>query len=267
MANSVFPDRLTVMQEEENVVPFDQQPTAVIRLPWWGSLVLFGVPTILMWMATRWGIPRITEMQLGPSILSWFIAGGGVFVSLFVAALVGFWWERRAVTLEGFNDRFRLRRVRWMDGLTVVVALIACAMASGVIHFVWTTLATTTGLVDVPELSPPFVQMEPLTSETLWVLAAWLPMFFFNIAGEELWWRGYILPREEKEHGRWAWLFHAAGLMLFHLPLGIDLTLLLIPFLMAIPWLVQRSQNTWVGFIFHGLLNGIGFLAVAAGLA
>ena len=30
----------------------------------------------------------------------------------------------------------------------------------------------------------------------------------FNIFGEELWWRGYILPRQELSHGRFTWLIH-----------------------------------------------------------
>ena len=33
----------------------------------------------------------------------------------------------------------------------------------------------------------------------------------FNIFGEELWWRGYILPRQELSHGRFTWVVH--GLM------------------------------------------------------
>ena len=96
---------------------------------------------------------------------------------------------------------------------------------------------------------------------------AWLPLFFFNITGEELWWRGYILPRQEQEHHSAAWLVHGIGLTLFHLPLGIDLSIILLPFLFGLPLVVQRRKNLWTGFIIHGMLNGGGFLAVAFGLA
>jgi len=108
--------------------------------------------------------------------------------------------------------------------------------------------------------------MEPVTNDTYWVLLAWLPLFFFNIAGEELWWRGYILARQEQEHHSAAWFVHGLGLALFHLPLGIDLTIILLPFLFSLPYVVQRQRNLWTGFIVHGILNGGGFLAVAFGL-
>jgi membrane protease YdiL (CAAX protease family) len=222
---------------------------------------------MLMWLATRVGIPWLRERVPGPDILCWFLAGGAVFAGLFLASLVAFCIERRSVTLAGFAARFRFRRVSRGDVLYPVTALAACGAASGVIFAAWTCIAASTGLLDAPALSPPFVHMEPLTARTLWVLAAWLPLFVFNIAGEELWWRGYMLPRQERQHGKWAWLVHGAGLTLFHLPLGVDLAIILLPLLGALPWVVQRRQNLWCGFIFHGLLNGGGFLAVAFGLA
>jgi membrane protease YdiL (CAAX protease family) len=236
-------------------------------LPIAGSFVLFALPTILMWLATRVGIPWLREHLSGPEILCWFIAGGVVFAGLFKAALLGFWVERRQGLTLSFRERFRFGPLRRMDVLLAVAALVICGLLSGTIHLTWEYLSVSTGLLHRPELSPPFVRMEPLTAQTAWVLLAWLPLFFFNIAGEELWWRGYVLVRQERRHGNYACLVHAAGLALFHLPLGIDLTIILTPFLIALPWVVTRQQSIWPGFILHGLLNGGGFLAVAGGLA
>jgi membrane protease YdiL (CAAX protease family) len=42
----------------------------------------------------------------------------------------------------------------------------------------------------------------------LGVAILFIVLLFFNIAGEELWWRGYIFPRQEKTYGRWTWLIH-----------------------------------------------------------
>ncbi len=239
---------------------------AIPKLPMWGSMILFAIPTAFLWVVTRWGIPRLQGHLSGPDILCWFIAGGIVFVALFLAAFVGFWIEKRSVTLDGFADRFRFRRLSWGDVLYTLAALALCSLASGVIFFVWAGIASSTTIITQPKLTPPFVHMEPLTPETMWLLAAWLPLFVFNITGEELWWRGYILARQEQQHGQWAWLVHGAGLTMFHLPLGVDLAIILIPFLAALPWVVQRRQNLWTGFLFHGLLNGGGFLAVAFGM-
>jgi hypothetical protein len=45
----------------------------------------------------------------------------------------------------------------------------------------------------------------------------WIPAYYLavllagNIAGEELWWRGYLLPRQEIVHGSSTWIVHGAG--------------------------------------------------------
>jgi membrane protease YdiL (CAAX protease family) len=142
-----------------------------------------------------------------------------------------------------------------------------CGLLSGAIAGLWEFAAQAWTVIPSPQVSPPFIHMEPLTAQTWWVLLAWLPLFFFNIAGEELWWRGYILPRQERRHRAAAWFPHGLGLALFHLPLGIDLTIIVLPFLFGLPYVVQRRKNLWTGFIVHGVLNGCGFLAVAFGLA
>lgn len=42
----------------------------------------------------------------------------------------------------------------------------------------------------------------------------WVPVYYaslmlvFNIGGEELWWRGYVLPRQELAFGKLAWVVH-----------------------------------------------------------
>lgn len=234
-------------------------------LPIWGSLVLFGVPTILMWMATRWGIPALRNHLAGPDIICWFVAGGSVFLCLFITALITFWIEQGRLTLDEFADRFRFRRINGGDLAWSFGTLAVCGLLSAGIAGFW-RLAAQAGLGSDPQLSPPFIHMEPLTSDTYWVLLAWLPLFFFNITGEELWWRGYILPRQERQHGSPAWIVHGLGLALFHLPLGVDLTIIVLPFLFGLPYVVQRRRNLWTGFIVHGILNGGGFLAVAFGL-
>lgn len=241
--------------------------TETRRLPILGSLILFGIPTLLMWLATRWGIPALKLHLAGPAILSWFVAGGSVFLCLFLTAFVAFWIEQGRVTLDGFAGRFRFRRTNAQDVAWSLGALVVCGSLSGGIAGLWGWVSQARGVLPEPQLSPSFIHMEPVTPDRYWILLAWLPLFFFNIAGEELWWRGYILPRQEQAHGSAACFVHGLGLALFHLPLGVDLTIILLPFLFALPYVVQRRKNLWTGFIVHGLLNGGGFLAVAFGMA
>lgn len=242
-------------------------PVAVSPLPIWGSLILFAIPTLLMWLATRLLIPALRPHLTGPDIFCWFIAGGSVFFCLFIAAFVAFWIEQGRPTLKGFAERFRLSGINTGDVAWSVGALIVCGLSSAGIAGLWQLAAQAWGVLPEPSLTPSFIQVEPLSQNRLLVLLAWLPLFFFNITGEELWWRGYILPRQEQQHHSAAWLVHGLGLTLFHLPLGIDLSIILLPFLFGLPYVVQRRKNLWTGFIIHGILNGGGFLAVAFGLA
>ena len=106
---------------------------------------------------------------------------------------------------------------------------------------------------------------EPLRPGRYWILAAWLPFFVLNIGGEEFLWRGVVLPRQEVAVGAKAWLVNGTGWLLFHLPFGPAIVLLLAPTTYILPYVVQRRRNSWIGVVIHAGLNGPGFLAIAFG--
>jgi membrane protease YdiL (CAAX protease family) len=85
--------------------------------------------------------------------------------------------------------------------------------------------------------------------------------YVFNIFGEELLWRGYILPRQELSLGTHAWLANGILWNLFHWFFYWNLIPLL-PSCLALAWLTQRSKNTWTGILGHGILNGTDFATV-----
>lgn len=80
---------------------------------------------------------------------------------------------------------------------------------------------------------------------------------FFNILGEELWWRGYILPRQELTHGKKTWLIHGLLWTLFHSFWWWNLILLL-PGALAASYVAQRLKNTTVIITAHLLINSVG---------
>jgi Type II CAAX prenyl endopeptidase Rce1-like len=83
-----------------------------------------------------------------------------------------------------------------------------------------------------------------------WVVvyyAAWLVVL--NIFGEELWWRGYVLPRQELFFGRATWAIHGVFWSLFHLfiqPTLWDTTRMAVTGL-ALAFVAQRTRNMWRG--------------------
>jgi membrane protease YdiL (CAAX protease family) len=109
------------------------------------------------------------------------------------------------------------------------------------------------------------MSVSPLTESDRWILAAWLPMFFFNIFGEGLFWRGYIFPRQELAFGRYTWLVHGCCWWMFHIPFGVTLLVTLVPIIFITSLVVQQTKSTWPDIIIHTLINGSGFLLVVLG--
>ena len=113
--------------------------------------------------------------------------------------------------------------------------------------------------------TPGFLDVRPLTPDSYDVLLWWLPLFAANILGEELLWRGVMLPKTEAAYGREAWLVNGSGWLLFHICFGVKMLLVLAPLVYATAWARQRTRSTTVGIITHGTINGGGFLALALG--
>ena len=85
-----------------------------------------------------------------------------------------------------------------------------------------------------------------------------------NIAGEELWWRGYLLPRQEVASGPRAWIYHGSLWAGFHLFLQMtawDL-IRMMPTCCALAFVAQHRKSTWPGVFAHtagnlGIMIGI----------
>ena len=111
--------------------------------------------------------------------------------------------------------------------------------------------------------TPWFMEMHPFQGTEKLLLLVWLPMFFFNIVGEEILWRGYIQTRLEVKN---TWIICSLLWMIFHLPFGIDLMIMLIPVILIIPYVYSKTKNTLTGVFIHGIYNGPIFILVALGI-
>jgi membrane protease YdiL (CAAX protease family) len=111
--------------------------------------------------------------------------------------------------------------------------------------------------------APWFLQQAPGWHAS--VFATWIPLFVSNILGEELCWRGYLLPRQAAALGRMAWLPNGILWCLFHWSFGWPIMVTLLPMTLLLPWIVQRRRNTTVGIVMHGLFNAVGFILATSG--
>lgn len=226
-----------------------------------GTALLFGGAGVLLLSITRILIPALAAHTQVEPVLLWFsCAGLGLFVPLVVVAIVLLKRESAPPSPGLWRERLRFRPMNRADWIWCLCGLIAIGLlAAGVI----TALDVLFGEVD---LHPSFMNLEPLTSDRYWLLAAWLPFWVVNIMGEEILWRGVLLPRQELAFGRWAWLANGTGWLLFHLPFGLVILFTVAPLTFILPYIVQRRRNTWIGVVLHAALNGPGFVAVAFGL-
>ena len=102
-----------------------------------------------------------------------------------------------------------------------------------------------------------------------WILVYYAALIVVcNIGGEELWWRGYVLPRQELVFGRATWVVHGILWSVFHLfmqPTLWDTVRMAITGI-ALSFVAQRTKSTWPGILGHSFGNLAFFLKLVKGV-
>lgn len=228
------------------------------------SIFLFILPSAAFVVITHVLIPYLNSELIIHPALSWFIGGLLIFVSLFILAV---YLTRK----DGFRskkelmERLRLKKLSGRDWKYVIFSTLSIFLLMGMIMGISRFLFVKYGIHEL-ETTPSFMKFEVLTGKQRFLLFVWLIMFFFNMFGEELLWRGYILPRQEIKLKGKAWLLNSLLWLVFHACFGIDLIILLLPILFILPYAVYKTQNTYVGILIHTVLNGPMFILVSLGI-
>ncbi len=197
------------------------------------------------------------------------------FVLIFTAALIFYRLEGNPWRWKKFSARMRLRR---LDKKTLIMTgfLLLWSTAAYLIlsYTAGAWLARNISLFTPPDWFPgglnPLKTMEPNTflgvpmKGRYLFLVGGLTGWFFNIAGEELLFRGFLLPREEAVLGRYAWVFQGFLWAVWHVYWAWNVLPLLAAVTLPLCFVVSRSRNTWAGIIVHGTLNLIPFLLAAS---
>lgn len=235
-------------------------------MPLWLSLLYFGIPTVLELILLLWVLPTLDRSGAPPIVL--FCLWASPLVLMVIAALVGHRLEGRPLTLVALRERLRLEPMSgrgwwWAAGLALFNFATYVGMA-----FLISPLAKS--LPSAPEIakkilgdSTTFVGF-PMAG-AWWLLGVWFLFYLVNVAGEELWWRGYILPRQELQHGERTWIIHGILWTLFHCFYGIE-ALMILPGALALSWVCQRQQSTWPGLVAHGFLNAFAAIRLIMGI-
>ena len=252
----------------------DIQPIA-----FWKQLLIFGLPGLTIYLSVHHLVLVMTQAGID-LIFSWTLAVvGPTFLNAVIILGIYFYTHRPSWSL--FKRRFRLHKPKkafiWQVPLTAVVIVILNEL------FVWTIPL----LKNIPLLSPPELIPEIFSDvyETIknsenttfmgetvspvkwWLLPFWIIFWvFIAVFGEEIVWRGFVLPRQEKNYGRWAWLING---LLWNIPFHLytmhnffsDM-----PLYLLLPFLVQKTQNSWFGIAVHALLVSLALILLIPGI-
>jgi membrane protease YdiL (CAAX protease family) len=177
---------------------------------------------------------------------------------------------------KSFAVRYRLRKLNKRDLVWLAGLLAFSAVTYIGLTFTAEWLSTRPGFVPPDffptELSPggtgkltPGEFMGFPLKGAWWVLVVYFFSWFFNIFGEESWFRGYILPRQELTHRHFAWIIHGILFTCFHFFWKWNLIVLL-PGSLLLAYIVQRRKNTWIGILWHGFLNFLPMITILLGI-
>ncbi len=230
------------------------------------TLTFFIASSILLYLATNFGITfSISKLGMMPMI-AWFLNGGVVFIILFSTAMILLKKEQPTLTFKIFKEKLNLKPLSKRDLIWTLIGILTISIFSVLIMKGLTRLSELYPDKISSSFSPPFLEFHVLEKSQYWIFLIWIPFFFFNIFGEEFLWRGFILPRQNLNSNTANWTLNSLGWLLFHLAFGWKLVILLLPILIINPFIVQKTKNTWTGILIHGLINGSGFLLITLGV-
>lgn len=229
------------------------------------SLWYFVGGAVALFIAVQYGIPHLSQSYGVPPLIGWWLTSGIIALALFVAAILAARYGTRAESIREVVLALNIRSMSKTDILWAFGGLIGVVVLTGVLVTVFDRLFSMNLLSQDSYAS--FLRMEKLKPSECWLFVAWVPYFFFNIIGEELLWRGYLLRRQAVALGRYAWVLNGLLWAIFHVGIGWRIAIVLLPIEFIVPYIVQKRQNTWLGIIIHGLYNGSGFIMVALGVA
>lgn len=229
------------------------------------ALLLFFVPGVAFYLNIGVLVPFLNRTLALTPFVVWLVTGTLLlFAPLFALVFVLLKLDGYRLDWATVKARLNLRRIEWSDVGWVVGGLAVSAVASGLIVLCWKVLDPMLSLQELKSVSP--IEVSALTGhDRLWIVG--LPVFyFFNYFGEELLWRGYILPRQVLSLGVWAWPVNAVFHGIFHLAFGLRALAPFAPFLLLVPYLVYKRRNTYLAVIVHAILGAPMQFAIAVGL-
>jgi membrane protease YdiL (CAAX protease family) len=222
-------------------------------------------------------VPAYIESTGSPYLVGYLGAWTATMGLVFAASLIAYKLEGYATSWAAFSARYRLDRMPRQDWLWTLAILVVAAGTFFGLSFTGRWLARVSFLAPHPAFPPDrgLDGAASLSADRLfgmplkgqwWIVGVYLLGWFLNVFGEELFYRGWMLPRQEVAVGKYAWLVNGTVFAFQHMlqPWNV---LAIWPGALFMAWAVQRRRNTWMGILQHGLMNLSLFVFVIRGVS
>lgn len=183
---------------------------------------------------------------------------------IFMASLFTYRIEGHPITKDAFIERYRLYRMDFTDWGWALAMIVVSVGFLAALSFT-TALLKSVPLFSSPPIYPPDlvdpanhlitgILFEMPLSGKWWLIIIYLIGWLLNVVGEEFWYRGWMLPRQEVAFGKYAWIVNGLMFNFQHLYMPWNL-LAMLPGSLFVSYAVQRQGKTWMSIIWHGLVN------------
>ena len=229
------------------------------------SILLFLIPGILFWIHLNWTMSFFTNLLQWSNYAAWIIIGTlFLFMPLFLFTLLLMKKDGYKLELESVLCRLRIKKMTRSDWFWTGSSLLSAIAIAGLIVLILVLSSLDIDASALEEISP--IKTNKLVGAEQYIMLLLPLFFFFNYVGEEMLWRGYVLPRQEITFGKYAWIFNGFLHALFHLPFGLLTHVVSIPIYLVMPFVVYKTRNTTTAIIIHALLGAPIQILVALGV-
>lgn len=234
----------------------------------------FFIPGFIMYIGFYIFMPAMKELGIS-YLFSFLLFLWGSTILLIPLSIFLYKKEGNKLEWGSFKERFRIKKLTKKEWLLVFGVLALVILSDGIFSETAKWLGTLPGFSPPEYFTAPFNPFDEILPFThlfdfelkgqWWLLAVWIPLHTLSMIGEELMWRGYILPRQEATHKRpliihvcqWAFLVHAFMKWNF---IG------MLPGMFLTTWIAYKTKNTLASFLVHALGNSLLWILLLLGI-
>lgn len=239
------------------------------------SILFFGIPSAMAASGVYFVMQRLHQNGVD-NFVNFYLSMVVPMTLMLLAALVAFKMEGNRLNWKTLSVRFRLKKMTRKDWIyTLVLFTIQVILYAGLSF-------TAKWLIQFDLFAPPdflLPAVDPRLDQGIfldtfmgvplkgqwWIAIIYFIALLFNIVGEEFWWRGYILPRQELVFKKLTWVVHGTLWGLFHIFWKWNL-IILIPSCLVFSYVICKRKNTSIGIISHMALNSIPLIGLIIGI-